>query len=320
MPSASLDFRAICGRFVFTYIGFMYRRAKYRLAMRVHVLIASSRLQGVMVGLILTVFFTGDLLLRCGDVETNPGPESDNMRQTRLNSGNRIDTTPTAAPRNDTTGTETEPTLKGVMSLLMSMNSKFDDMKTDMNEMKESYNNLKTEVQNMKEVMSELTEDNNNLRTQLQDLARKTDDLECRSKRNNLIFYGIPRADNVTSQDCEGIVRDLITDKLELAEDIAFDRVHRLSGKPNSPVVARCSFYKHKEKIMKERSKLKGSSIFIAEDFSPRVREIRKALTPLLQTARNQGKRATMIYDHLLIDGKKFILDKDNELKEFSRE
>ena len=70
---------------------------------------------------------------------------------------------------------------------------------------------------------------------------------------------------------------------------------------------------------MKERSKLKGSNIFIAEDFSQRVREIRKALTPHLKTARNQGKRAAMIYDHLLIDGKKFVLDKDNELKEFSR-
>ena len=112
MPSASLDFRAICGSFVFTYIGFMYRRAKFRLTMRVHVLTASSRLKGVMVGLILTVFFTGDQLLRCGDVERNPGPKSDNMRQTRLNSGNRSDNTPTATPRNDTTGTETEPTLK----------------------------------------------------------------------------------------------------------------------------------------------------------------------------------------------------------------
>ena len=97
--------------------------------MRVRVLTASSRLKGVMVGLILTVFFTWDLLLRCGDVETNPGPESDNMRQTRLNSGNRINTTQSAASRNDATGTETEPTLKAVMSLPMSMNSKFDDLK-----------------------------------------------------------------------------------------------------------------------------------------------------------------------------------------------
>ena len=95
-------------------------------------LTVSSRLKGVTVGLILTVFFTWDLLPRCGDVETNMWPKSDNIKQTRLNSGNRSDTIPTAAPRNDVTGTETEPTLKN-MSLLMSMNSKF-DMKTDMNE------------------------------------------------------------------------------------------------------------------------------------------------------------------------------------------
>ena len=69
---------------------------------------------------------------------------------------------------------------------------------------------------------------------------------------------------------------------------------------------------------MKERSKLKESNIFITGDFSQRVRAIRKALTPHLKAARNQGKRATMIYDHLLIEGKKFVLDKDNELKELS--
>ena len=71
-------------------------------------------------------------------MERNLGPKSDNMRQTRLNSGNRSYITLTAAPRNDSTGTETEPTLKDVMSLLMSMNSKFDDLKMDMNDMKES--------------------------------------------------------------------------------------------------------------------------------------------------------------------------------------
>ena len=39
---------------------------------------------------------------------------------------------------------------------------------------------------------------------------------------------------------------------------------------------------------------------------------------PHVKTARNQGKRATMIivYDHLLIDDKKFVLDDDNKLKE----
>ena len=78
-------------------------------------------------------------------------------------------------------------------------------------------------------------------------------------------------------------------------------------------------FLQAQRKDHERKKKLKGSNIFIAEDFSQRVSEIRKALTPHLKTARNHGKRATMICDHLLIDGKKFSLDKDNELKELSR-
>ena len=64
--------------------------------------------------------------------------KTDKVKQTRLNSANQSDTNPSAVPRNDATGAETEPTLKAVMSLLTSMNSTFDDTKTDINEKKES--------------------------------------------------------------------------------------------------------------------------------------------------------------------------------------
>ena len=69
---------------------------------------------------------------------------------------------------------------------------------------------------------------------------------------------------------------------------------------------------------MKERNKPKGSNIFIGDDFSLRLREIRKKLTPHLKTARNQGKWAIMVYGHLLIDGRKLFLYKNDELIEHS--
>ena len=84
-------------------------------------------------------------------------------------------------------------------------------------------------------------------------------------------------------------------------------------------MVARCSLQAQGNDH--ERTKqAEGSSIFIAKDFYPRVSEIRKTLTRHVKTARNQGKRVTMItaYDHLLIDDKKFVLDNDNELKELT--
>ena len=330
MPVDSLHFRAHCGQFLSTFLYFMTKRAGNARKMWIRVISVRCRMQGVMVGLIIAVFFSGgDLLQRCGDVEMNPGPpKPNNTMQTRLNSWNRsnsaadrhstAENTSTPTSRKDITVTEPELTLKDVMAVLTSVHSKVDELKTDMKEIKESYDSMKSDVEDMKEAMAELATENTYLKTQLGDLARKTDDLECRSKRNNIILHGLPRSDDETPQDCEDTVRELLTDKLEMAEDVQFDRVHRLSGKPNSPIVARCSFYKHREKILKERNKLKGSNIFIGEDFSLRVREIRKKLIPHLKTARNQGKRATMVYDHLLIDGRKLFLDKNDELIEHS--
>ena len=88
------------------------------------------------------------------------------------------------------------------------------------------------------------------------EMDRKVDDLEGRAKRNNLIIHGLVRAEKETGEGCEGVLKDLITDRLELADDIQFDRVHRLNVMPNSPVVARCTFFKDKVKILKPQRKL----------------------------------------------------------------
>ncbi len=290
---------------------------------------------GIMVGLLLSLLYFGILLHRCGDIELNPGPpKTDNLRQTRLMSGSASRTS--SAERRETwdnngqttrvvTGEKSgaEPTLRDVMSMLSNMNTKFDGMKDDLKDMRESFFGLKEEVQELRDEISDLRRvnedlksDNVNLRKRMADIERQTDDLECRSKRNNLIIYGLPRVENETWHECEEVVQELLTDKLEMHESPQFDRVHRLSAKPNSPIVARCTFYKDKETIMKAKTKLKGSNVFISEDFSLRVREIRKKLLPHLKAAKDEKKKATMVYDHLLINGKKFILNEGNSLQQ----
>jgi hypothetical protein len=110
-------------------------------------------------------------------------------------------------------------------------------------------------------------------------------------------------------EDCEGVIQDLITDKLDMTDNVEFDRVHRLSSKTDSPIIARCCFYKQKIKILRAKKNLKGSNVFVGEDFSFRVRDIRRKLSPHLKKARNEGKQVRMVYDHLFIEGCKFVLD-----------
>ena len=68
MPLDSNQFRPVCGLFYSTYQGFMLRRA--RRAARLYTRLVSVRIK---VELLLVIFFS-NLLLCCGDIESNPGP------------------------------------------------------------------------------------------------------------------------------------------------------------------------------------------------------------------------------------------------------
>eukprot|EP00745_Piridium_sociabile_P010281 TRINITY_DN17167_c0_g1_i2.p1 TRINITY_DN17167_c0_g1~~TRINITY_DN17167_c0_g1_i2.p1 ORF type:complete len:326 (-),score=71.93 TRINITY_DN17167_c0_g1_i2:584-1561(-) len=321
MPSAALDFRHRCGGFLWVYVNFMTKRARFKLAMRVRVLKVRTRLTGVMVGLILTVFFYGDFLLRCGDVETNPGPPKlSNLRQTRLNSdsASRRVSTERSGPDPCTSTPAKELTLQDVMNTLT---SKMEEVRHEVHQLHEDYGDLKNELKGLREEVVELRKENQELQKingdlteKLGDCEKRIDDLEGRSKRNNLIFYGLPRREKETPADCEGMLQDLFTDKLDMTRDVELDRVHRLSSKPDSPVIACCTFYRQKVTILKQKKKLKGSDVFIGEDFSKGVRDIRRRLAPHLKKARQDGKRATMIFNHLLIDGQKYSVDSRENL------
>ena len=133
------------------------------------------------------------------------------------------------------------------------------------------------------------------------------------------MFYGLPREVNETSADCEASLRDLLTDKLEIGSNVQFDRVHRVNSRPDSPLIACFTFYKDKLEILKAKTRLKGSRIFIGEDFSLGVRQTRKKLAAIMKEKRNAGHKVSMIYDHLIIDGEKFFLASTGELTSTKR-
>ena len=275
--------------------------------MRIQTVSVRSKTTGVWVGVLLTLLFFGDLIHRCGDVEKNPGP-----------------TTEIGAPTTRSQTRTAEPTLKDVMSLLQSLDGKFDDMRSDMNELKREYNELKEEVDTLKNELTDLRRsnddlynENEDLRDRLSKIERVTDNLENRSRRNNVLFYGLSKSSaDETAEDCECLLKDVLEKKLELTDQVQFDRVHRLGSSQNAPIIARCTFYQQKLAILKAKPKLKGmnSKVFIGEDFSQRVRDLRKKLTPHLKHLKSEGKRAVMVFDHIVVDGRKHFLDTSGNL------
>ena len=108
-------------------------------------------------------------------------------------------------------------------------------------------------------------------------------DLEDRSRRNNLRIYGIEETNNETWEKCEEHVEKVFNEKLGLA-NIRVERAHRVrrtkgdkSKKPRAIVCNLLSF-KEKKSVLKNANKLKGTNIFIDEDYSSETMEYRKLL------------------------------------------
>ena len=129
-------------------------------------------------------------------------------------------------------------------------------------------------------------------------IDNKAAELEDRSMRQNLIFFGFPEEDSETNDDCEKKLTQLILSKKLLGGNshVQFDRVHRLgrknasvnSGKPPRPrpIVCKLTFYKDKEILLQNGKLLKGCPIRMSEQYSKVTTDIHSKLFQACKSAK----------------------------------
>lgn len=211
---------------------------------------------------------------------------------------------PTGRSHSNSTTNAVSYTNADIMGAINALSERFDRFDSRIVAMEE-------DIKNVTQQNDELIHENKCLQEKVTKLEDRLDAMENQSRRNNLIFHGLPSTSPQESwDDCENLVKQTVKEKLGI-EDITIERAHRLrtSSSNVSPIIVKMSNYKDKSKILGERKRLSGSGIFITEDFSARVRSMRKNLGPHLRAARDEGKRATLVFDHLVIDGARYDYD-----------
>lgn len=102
--------------------------------------------------------------------------------------------------------------------------------------------------------------------------------------------------------DVEEKVQRVLQDKLQV-EGVQIERAHRTGrrneGRPRT-IVMKLLSYKDKERILKLAKNLKGTSIYINEDFSPATMKIRKDLFKEIKRRREKGERVGIKYDRIV--------------------
>ena len=143
------------------------------------------------------------------------------------------------------------------------------------------------------------------------EVEKKLTNLEDRSRKNNLQIDGVAEENGETWDDCERKVKEIIIDKLELENDIITERAHRAKkskyGKKDQPrtIVCKLLSYKDKVKVLQNCKKLKGSHIYINEDFCQATLQYRKELWKEVKRLREEeDKIAYLQYRSIVVKDK----------------
>ena len=148
------------------------------------------------------------------------------------------------------------------------------------------------------------------LQKEKEDLITKVDDLENRSRRDNLIFFGVPEV--AEKENCAELLVDLLENFVGVPDFNRnhIERCHRTptfkpSGGPQSKpriIHVKFSSYQTKELVRKaciqkfKESTYKGQKIFVGEDFSKRIQTLRKNQMGEFKRLQREGKKPFFIY------------------------
>lgn len=217
------------------------------------------------------------LLIMSGDIEENPGPTTAQLLQMILDNQAKADSG-----------------LNDIKAQICELNAKTDRLSSALDVIQE----MKTRI--------------DALETTVRLQAKKLVEYENRSRRNNLLVFGIKESASETDTDLkEAVMKKVFQDKLGV-EIKTLERIHRLGrikkGK-SRPVIMRFYDYKEKEHVMKNCYKLKGSSYSVSNDYAPETVEIRKQLWESAASERANGVKVSLSHEKLKIKDKCYIWD-----------
>ena len=135
----------------------------------------------------------------------------------------------------------------------------------------------------------------------------RLDDLEDRSRKNNLRFDGIAESYRENWEQTAEHVGKLVREKLGVAGDVSIQRAHRV-GNPNSDrprtIIVNFLRFQDRQEILRNRHKLRDTNIFVNEDLCAASIAKQRQQWPELQRAMKEGKTAFFVHTKLIIKEK----------------
>ena len=141
-------------------------------------------------------------------------------------------------------------------------------------------------------------EEDNELRKKVKDLEWKAEMNERKERRNNVLITGIKFNNEKVKDEVEKWLKD------QLKIDVKIKEAWKTA---DEMTVVKYGEYEEKKRTMDERKKLKGTTIFISDDYTVREREIQKELRKRGAKAKEEGNKVLVKYKRIIINGVEWI-------------
>ena len=167
------------------------------------------------------------------------------------------------------------------------------------NSCKDAHDALNFDIKNLKDDLEQV-------KTELKQTILKLDDLENRNRRNNIVIFNLPEGSEGPS--CIDFIKTMLNDDCGLQPSIQRAHrsgvFHREAQKPR-PIHVGFALYPEKETCRKAlvelfKKKKFGASrsvrLFVSNDFSKKVQQMRREKIPELRRLKEQGHQAFLVY------------------------
>ena len=187
----------------------------------------------------------------------------------------------------------TDQKLDIIIKKLFEMDSKFNTLNNRVQENHRKIFDMETHMEDLTATVTDLSAKVNKMEEMIEDQAN-------RSRRNNVIFYGVPEgAEGREVGDCTKLIKTIMTKHMNMAEAGAWEieRAHRTPmGPPRQdgrvrPIHVKFLRYQNRVSLLKAApKKLRDNEykcgpvsarLFITDDVTPSVRQDRKKLVQL---------------------------------------
>jgi len=132
----------------------------------------------------------------------------------------------------------------------------------------------------------------------------RLDDLEGRSRRNNVIFDGLKYSNG---DDYRKVVKEFCVNALKCPENMWVNRAHPIGQ--DGQLIAHFPVDEDVQWIMRNTKKLKGTGYYINRDFTREVRKKRGRLHKVRKELERLGgkRKMPLVHDHLIVENCKFF-------------